>query len=201
MENEELKVVYDSKYDLSDDYKSPFTVARDEYNSLVKYLSDKVFVGRVDYEHKLKNTEFDVKQGLKDLDMILQYSLLELEFKNGKVRDEVIDAIEGVCRYGSLMKEFREGDEYFNWTDFSQSKSKEVFDKLDSLNIYILKVSKDFSNFLKFYDQGDDYFFRTNIQKKMNNIINVLWYQSDMLLNVDYLPPCLANAVFKQLVK
>lgn len=200
MEKEELNEVYDQKDDLEDEFKSVFTIARKEYDSLVEYLSEKVFPGRVEFEHNYKNTEFELKQGLKDLDMILQYSLLELEYKNGKVRDEIVEGIEGVCRHGSLMREFRINDEYFNWPDFTELNSKEIRAKLEALKVFILKVSKDFANFLVFYQPEEDVHFRKIIQQKMNNIINVIWYQNPNLIGHEYRSACLTNAVFKQLV-
>lgn len=198
MENNEI---YDQKYDLEENFKSVFTVAKEEYLELVDYLTKKVFPGRVDFEHNCKNTEFDLKQGLKDLDMILQYSLIELEYKNGNIRDEVVEGIEGVCRYGSLLNEFRSHDPFFNWPDLTEKNSEEVLTKLEALKVFILKVSKDFANFLLFYQPEDDRNFRQNIQQKINNIINVIWYQNVELVGHEYRSACLANAVFKQLVR
>lgn len=202
MENKELNIVYDVKDDLKDDLVTVFSVAKGEYDSLVKYLSEKVFKGRVEFEKGFENTEFSFERGLKDLDMILQYSLLELEFKNGNIRDEVVDAIEGVCHYGSLMDEFRFDDEFFNWTQFNNLvDNKESGKKLEELNVYISKVSRDFANFLLFYQPEEDRNFRAFIQEKMNNIINVIEYQNKDLVGNEFRSACLANAMFRQLVK
>lgn len=202
MENEELNPVYDVKDDLKDDFKSVFTVARDEYNSLVEYLSKKVFLGRVGFENDFeKNTEFSVKEGLKNLDMILQYSVLELEWRNGKIRDEVVDSIEGVCRHGSLIDKLRQEDEFFSWIDFNMIDNGHSGGKLSSLKVYITRVSQSFADFLVFYQPENDPNFRAFIQQKINNIINVCAYQNMDLVGSDFRGPCLANAMFKQLVR
>lgn len=202
MENEEQKVAFDVKEDLADHYSSVFTVAKDEYNSLVEYLSNKVFTGRVEFENGFEeNTEFSIKNGLKDLDIILQYSIIELEWRNSKIRDEVVDCIEGVCRYGSLMDKLRQEDEFFTWADFSTLKVEKSGWKLETLKVFIARVAQSFADFLVFYQPEDDPNFRAFIQQKINNIINVIAYQRMDLVGCDFRAPCVANAMFNQLVK
>ena len=81
-----------------------------------------------------------------------------------------------------------------------KKNSEEVLTKLEALKVFILKVSKDFANFLVFYQPEEDVHFRKIIQQKMNNIINVIWYQNPDLIDHEYRSACLTNAVFKQLV-
>ena len=202
MENEEQKVAFDVKEDLTDHFKTVFTVARDEYNSLVEYLSQKVFGGRVEFENRFEeNTEFSIENGLRDLDIILQYSIVELEWRKGKIRDEVVDNIEGVCRHGSLMDKLRQENEFTTWTDFCTEENGKSGWKLDSLKVFIAKVSKSFADFLVFYQPENDPYFRSIIQQKINNIINVIEFQNMDLIDNPFRSACLANAVFRQLVK
>ena len=202
MENEETKIAFDVKEDLNDHYSSVFTVARDEYNSLVEYLSSKVFPGRVEFENGFEeNTEFSIENGLRDLDIILQYSVIELEWRNGKIRDEVVDCIEGVCRHGSLMNKLRQEDEFFTWADFNTLKVEKSGWKLDTLKVFIARVAQSFADFLVFYQPENDPNFRAFIQQKINDIINTISYQRMDLVGSDFRTPCLANAMFKQLVK
>lgn len=202
MENEEQNLMFDVKENLEDDFKTVFTVARDEYNSLVEYLSKKVFTGRVDFEnHFEENTEFSVQEGLRNLDMILQYSIVELEWRNGKICDEAVGTIEGVCRYASLIKKLRQEDEFITWTDFCVDDVGVSGGRLNSLKVYITRVAQSFADFLVFYQPENDPNFRAFIQQKINDIINTISYQRMDLVGSDFRAPCLANAMFKQLVK
>lgn len=200
MENEELNEVYDLKVDLEDP-KTVFDVAKEEYNSLVEYLSNKIFVSRKEFEHVCENTEFDLKFGLEELDIILQYSIVELAFKKGSITNEEVQIIEGVCKHGSLMNEIRVNSPFFNWPDFNTLSNNESGVILRDLGVYINKVSRDFAKFFGFYKlYVDDKEFIGKIQQGMNNIINVIYNQNvDKVGSPDRLP-CLVNAVFRQLI-
>lgn len=203
MEDNKFEEVYDVKEDLCEHEDTVFSVAKAEYKSLVEYLKTKVFPARVNYEHdEYQNVEFLAERGLVELDIILQFSLIELGYRKCNLSDEVVQTIEGVCEYGSLLTEIRKTEPYFDWTDFNAMGSLRSGNKIQNLNVYISKVSRDFAKFFVFVNPSpEDVMFRSVVQQKMNNIINVIDYQNKDLVGNEYRDPCLANAIFRQLVK
>lgn len=202
MEINNFEEVYDTKEDLCEQENTIFSVAKAQYKSLVEYLSKKILPGRKSFEVKFQNTEFDIKQGLRDLDIILQYSILEIDYKRGKIRDESVQAIEGICENGILLKELRVKDPYFDWTNLCSDDNEAAGKVLKSLSVYISKVSNDFAKFFVFVDPSEeDINFRKEVQQKMNDIINVIDGQDMSLIGSHRRPECLANAIFKQLIK
>lgn len=203
MEQQELPIeeVYDEKEDLNVFPLTHFDVAKKEYQELIKFLIEEVFIGRVGAEKFFENVNFSPTIGLVDLDIILQYSIVELEYKNGNITD-ALGLIEGVCKHGSLMQEIRKYDEFFDWSDFNMLSNDESGELLKKLGVYIYKVSRDFVRFLEFYASEDgnkeyiDY-----IQTKMNNIINVIEGMNKKVIDYDVRSACLTNAIFKQLLK
>lgn len=203
MEDKDLiDEIYDQKEDLDFIEKTFFDVAKDEYNSLIDYLSKTIFPSRIDYEMFFENTEFSNKRGFVALDMILQYSLVEIEYKRGQIRDEVVQSIEGVCRYGSLMDEIRKTNPYFNWPDFNLIENNESGEVLKSLKIDISRISRDFASFFNHFKTEDDRKAAINYAcEKMNNIINIIIIENKIGIGSPTRLPCLANAIFKQLIK
>lgn len=202
MEDKQSNIIYDRKDELNVKHNTVFTVAKEQYESLVDYLSKKIFPGRVGFEKDFENTEFSIKRGLVCLDIIIQYSLLEISYKRGFMTDEVIQSFEGICRFGSLLDEIRNEYPFFSWTDFNELTNNECGEILKSLANYIDKVSRDFASYFIFVNPSrEDLNFRAVVQEKLNTIINVIDVQNMQLVGADYRQSCLANAIFNQLVK
>lgn len=202
MENEEFNEVYDQKEVFNDFPKTLLDVVKEEYDSLIDYLIEKVLPGRKEYENFFENNEFSINQGIIDLDIILQYSLIELTFKQGKISDEVLEMIEAVCKYGSLLDEIHFTQPYFAWIDFNMLDNEKSGELLKSLGVYISKVSRDFSKFFALAEPNEeDINFAKEVQQKMNNIINAILEQNMDAIGSENRSACLANAIFKQLIK
>lgn len=202
MENKELNEVYDTKEDLDENYKPFFRLIKDEYVKLVDYLSNKLLKPRVEFEKACENTEYSLNKGLYDLDIILQYSLVELAYKYGNVSDEILESIEGMCWHGSLLQEIRATKPYFSWVDLNMMENEEVGNILKSLAVYIDGISRDFCMFFAYYfPEEDDLNFVKNIEQKMNDLINAIYAHDLRAIGSPTRLPCLTNAIFRQFIR
>lgn len=202
MENEELEV-YDQKYSLEDDLNTVFSVAKQEYDALIDYLMKKVFPFRKDYENFFENTEFTIKQGIADLDIMLQYSIIELGFRKGHIDNETIETVEGISKYGSLMKELRFDDVYFDWSNFNELPVEKSGYILDKMGVFMSKIAKDFATFFALFQPTDpeDVNFIRIVEQKVNDIINIIDQQNMDAAGSNLRTPCILNAAFRQLIR
>ena len=150
-ENKNPEVVYDQKIDLEDHYTSFYTVAKSEYDSLVKYLNENVFKVYNEGEEFRGNTEYFDEYSLKSFDILLQYSVLQLAINDGKLIDQRVEIVEALAKHDSLPHMIAAKLPNFDWTTFTSIKREEAYAALSIVYEAIGKTIHDFSQKLEMY--------------------------------------------------
>lgn len=156
-ENEILEEVYDQKEDLSDNFTTFFTVAKQEYENLVNFLNEHVFSLFNEGEEFRGNTEYFKEYSLKSFDILLQYSVLQLAINDGKLIDQRIEIVEGIAIHDSLPHMISKKLPNFNWTSFTEITREEAYASLGMIYEAIGENIKDFNAKLEMhkYVSGD----------------------------------------------
>ncbi len=156
-ENKNLEEVYDQKEDLSDHFTTFFTVAKSEYDNLVKFMNEHVFSLFNEGEAFRGNTEYFKEYSLKSFDILLQYSVLQLAINDGKLIDERIEIVEGIAIHDSLPHMIEAKLPHFNWMSFTSGTREEAYAALGMVYEAIGDNIKDFSSKLNLhkYVSGD----------------------------------------------
>lgn len=161
---------FDVKEDLVDNLLLVDKAAILERESLVHFLSEKVFPDP-NADPYINDNEYLIRRGIEVTDTLIQYSLLEICVSNGKFFDNIIEASEKVCKRSFLYNELRLHDEYFNWPLFSECKFEKAKEMFDSLDEYIAQMKEEF---MKAYFPFSTIETLDEASLKINKILNII---------------------------
>ena len=78
--------------------------AKEEYNKLVSFLMEKVFPFREEFERRKGNDKYKGELCLNALDLLLQYSFVEVALSDGVMEFSEISIIEEICPHNNLIE-------------------------------------------------------------------------------------------------
>lgn len=128
-------------------------VAYQEYNNLKEFLLTKVFPLRKEYEASHGNNDYDCKKGMNSFDVVLQYSLLQIAIKDGKLLKEEVEFIKKVTNNDLIIDLIiSAGNEGFTWDDLLNVPVREIADFLDYAEKAVFEIAEDFIKSFTLYD-------------------------------------------------
>lgn len=195
-DNKNLEEIYDQKEDLEDHFASFYTVAKSEYDNLVKYLNENVFKVYNEGEEFRGNTEYFDEYSLKSFDILLQYSVLQLAINDGKLIDQRIEIVEALAIHDSLPHMIETKLPHFNWMSFTSIKREEAYAALAIVYEAIGKTIHDFSQKLEMYKyvSGDTL---ESFYECVKHLLEVIMASAGSYETINPENPCLILDVIK----
>lgn len=127
--------------------------AKEEYNKLVSFLMEKVFPFREEFERRKGNDKYKGELCLNALDLLLQYSFVEVALSDGVMEFSEISIIEEICPHNNLIEFISRGiGEKFTWGSFQSLTEEQTANLMKQLRKPVFEIAKDFMDSFTMFD-------------------------------------------------